>query len=79
MPKQVVFHETGDADVLKIEDQPVCEPGAGEVRINVAAIGLNRAEIMFRRGNISSNHNFLPGWGTRHRASSMPSDPAWRV
>jgi len=72
MPKQVVFHETGDADVLKIEDQPVCEP-------NVAAIGLNRAEIMFRRGNISSNHNFLPGWGTRHRASSMPSDPAWRV
>jgi NADPH:quinone reductase-like Zn-dependent oxidoreductase len=58
MPKQVVFHETGDADVLKIEDQPVCEPGAGEVRINVAAIGLNRAEVMFRRGQYLEQPQF---------------------
>jgi NADPH2:quinone reductase len=58
MPKQVVFHETGDAHVLKIEDQPVCEPGAGEVRINVAAIGLNRAEIMFRRGQYLEQPQF---------------------
>ena len=50
MPKQVVFHEIGDADVLKIEDQPLVEPGEGEVRIRVEAIGLNRAEVMFRRG-----------------------------
>jgi NADPH:quinone reductase-like Zn-dependent oxidoreductase len=50
MSKQVVFHEIGDADVLKIEDQPLVEPGEGEVRIRVEAIGLNRAEVMFRRG-----------------------------
>ena len=50
MSRQVVFHELGDADVLKIEDQPLVEPGEGEVRIRVEAIGLNRAEVMFRRG-----------------------------
>lgn len=50
MPKTVRFHQLGDADVLRIEDLPVQEPKAGEVRIKVAAIGLNRAEVMFRRG-----------------------------
>jgi NADPH:quinone reductase len=58
MPKQVVFHETGDADVLKIEDQPDREPGEGEVRIKVAAIGLNRAEVMFRRGQYLEQPKF---------------------
>ncbi len=50
MSKIVRFHELGDADVLRIEELPVEEPKAGEVRIDVEAIGLNRAEVMFRRG-----------------------------
>ncbi len=50
MPKIIRFHETGDADVLKIEDLPLTEPGEGEVRLKVEAIGLNRAEVMFRQG-----------------------------
>jgi NADPH:quinone reductase-like Zn-dependent oxidoreductase len=50
MPKIVRFHETGDADVLKIEQLPLAEPGEKEVRIKVEAIGLNRAEVMFRQG-----------------------------
>ena len=50
MPKIVRFHETGGADVLKIEDLPSTEPGEGEVRLKVEAIGLNRAEVMFRQG-----------------------------
>ena len=48
--KVVRFHETGDASVLKIEDLPVAEPGEHELRIKVEAIGLNRAEVMFRNG-----------------------------
>jgi len=48
--KVVRFHETGDASVLKIEELPVAEPGEHELRIKVEAIGLNRAEIMFRNG-----------------------------
>jgi len=50
MPKIVRFHETGPAEVLKLEDMPLTEPGEGEVRLKVEAIGLNRAETMFRQG-----------------------------
>jgi len=50
MPQIIRFHETGDADVLKIEDLPLQEPGKGEVRLKVEAISLNRAELMFRQG-----------------------------
>jgi len=50
MPKIIRFHELGTADVLKIEDLPLTEPGDGEVRLKVEAISLNRAELMFRQG-----------------------------
>jgi NADPH:quinone reductase-like Zn-dependent oxidoreductase len=50
MPRIVRFHATGDAEVLKVEDLPLTEPGNGEVRMKVEAIGLNRAEVMYRRG-----------------------------
>jgi len=50
MPRIVRFHETGEADVLKLEETPLVEPGAGEVRLKVEAIGLNRAEVLFRQG-----------------------------
>src|SRR5579859_966111 len=49
MTRVVRFHEFGDADVLKIENIDVAGPAADEVRIAVRAIGLNRAESMFRR------------------------------
>jgi NADPH:quinone reductase-like Zn-dependent oxidoreductase len=55
MPKIVRFHETGDAGVLRIEDLPLREPGEGEVRLKVEAIGLNRAEVMFRQGQYLEN------------------------
>ncbi|MBW4039596.1 MAG: zinc-dependent alcohol dehydrogenase family protein [Acidobacteria bacterium] len=48
--KVVRFHTTGEAEVLQLEELPVPEPAAGEVRIRVKAIGLNRAEVMFRKG-----------------------------
>ena len=50
MPRIVRFHQTGEADVLKIEELPLEQPGKGEVRLKVEAIGLNRAEVMFRQG-----------------------------
>jgi len=55
MPKVIRFHKTGEADVLKIEELPLAEPGEGEVRLTVEAIGLNRAEVMFRRGQYLEN------------------------
>src|SRR5947209_627401 len=50
MPKLIRFHETGGPEVLKIEDVTPQQPGKGEVRLKVQAIGLNRAESMFYRG-----------------------------
>ncbi len=50
MVKIVRFHQFGDADVLQLDELPVSEPGKGEVRLKVEAIGLNRAEVMFRQG-----------------------------
>ena len=50
MSKVVRFHAHGGPEQLQIEDLEVGEPGAAEVRIRVEAIGLNRAEAMFRAG-----------------------------
>jgi NADPH:quinone reductase-like Zn-dependent oxidoreductase len=63
MAKIVRFHTTGSADVLKLEDLPTPEPGEGEVRLKVEAIGLNRAEIMFREGQYLEAPNFPSGIG----------------
>ncbi|MBH5385037.1 zinc-dependent alcohol dehydrogenase family protein [Bradyrhizobium diversitatis] len=56
--KIVRFHETGSADVLRIDKVPLPEPGPGEVRLRVKAIGLNRAEMMFREGQYFLQPNF---------------------
>ena len=50
MAKVVRFHEFGGPEVLRLEDLDIGEPGAGEVRLRVQAIGLNRAEALFRAG-----------------------------
>jgi NADPH:quinone reductase-like Zn-dependent oxidoreductase len=50
MPKIVRFHQVGGPEVLQLEELPAPQPGEGEVRIKVEAIGLNRAEVMFRSG-----------------------------
>jgi NADPH:quinone reductase-like Zn-dependent oxidoreductase len=50
MPRIVRFHRTGGPEVLQIENVDLPAPGKGEVRIAVKALGLNRAEAMFRAG-----------------------------
>lgn len=46
----VRFHQTGGPEVLQLDELPLPDPAAGEVRLRVKAIGLNRAEVMFRMG-----------------------------
>jgi NADPH:quinone reductase-like Zn-dependent oxidoreductase len=48
--KIVRFHKVGGPEVLQIDELPLPEPGKGEVRLRVEALGLNRAEVMFRQG-----------------------------
>ncbi len=48
--RAVRVHEYGDVNHLTYEDVPVPEPKAGEVRVRVAAVGLNFSEIYNRLG-----------------------------
>jgi len=48
MTRIVQFSRAGGPEVLEYVDVPVRAPAANEVRINVKAIGINRAEAMWR-------------------------------
>jgi len=50
MTQIVRIHKTGGPEVLELEDTEIGQPGPGEVRIRVEAIGLNRSEAIFRAG-----------------------------
>lgn len=49
--RSIRFHSAGPSSVLVFDELPLVEPGDNEVRIRVQALGLNRAEIMFREGH----------------------------
>src|SRR3954451_5778692 len=50
--KAMRFHAFGDADVLRYEDVEQPEPGAGEVRIRVAATSFNPVDDGIRGGDL---------------------------
>ena len=50
MARIVRFDQTGGPEVLQIRDEIVPPPAQGEIQIAVHALGLNRAEVMFRSG-----------------------------
>ncbi|HEY9759727.1 MAG TPA: zinc-dependent alcohol dehydrogenase family protein [Oculatellaceae cyanobacterium] len=57
MPRVVQFEKNGGPEVLQLVDTAVTEPKANEVRIKVKALGLNRAEAMFRSGQYLEKAN----------------------
>ncbi len=50
MARAVRIREPGGVDVLEVSSVAVREPGYGEVLVAVAAAGLNRADLMQRKG-----------------------------
>lgn len=50
--------QLGGPEVLEINYEPVREPQQGELRLRVHALGLNRAEVMFRTGNYTEAPEF---------------------
>jgi NADPH:quinone reductase-like Zn-dependent oxidoreductase len=54
---------------LRIEEEPSKQPGKGEVRLKVRAVGLNRAELMFMRDQYVE-HPKLPG-GLGYEAAGL--------
>lgn len=51
MARVVVFDEFGDADVLRIVDESIEDPGPAELRIKIEAFGVNRLDQMMRAGH----------------------------
>jgi NADPH:quinone reductase-like Zn-dependent oxidoreductase len=48
--KAIRFDRYGGVDVLEVREVPVPVPGAGEVRVEVKAAGINPGEAMIRQG-----------------------------
>src|SRR5271168_177928 len=59
----VRFHQTGGPEVLQLETVEIPEPGPGEIRLQVKALGLNRAESMFRSGQYLEEPKLPAGLG----------------
>ncbi len=55
--KAAVLYNAGKAENLKIEERPIPHPGKGEILLKVQAFGLNRSELMTRKG-LSPNVKF---------------------
>ncbi|MCE0766922.1 zinc-dependent alcohol dehydrogenase family protein [Pseudonocardia kujensis] len=75
MPRVIRFHELGGPEVLRVEDLPVRAPGPGEVRIRVDAVGLNRAEVNFRRGTYLEDPRLPAGLGTEAAGEILEVGP----
>jgi NADPH:quinone reductase-like Zn-dependent oxidoreductase len=79
--KIVRFHQPGGPEVLQLDELPLPEAAAGEVRLRVKAIGLNRAEVMFRMDQYLLRPNFPSKLG--YEASGIVEavgpdvDPSW--
>ena len=63
MPKIVRFHTLGGPEVLTFDEEPSKQPGKGEVRLKVQAVGLNRAESMFMHGQYVETPKLPSGLG----------------
>jgi len=50
MAKAIRFHKQGGPEVLQVDDVPVGEPQAGQIRIRHTAIGVNFVDIYQRSG-----------------------------
>ena len=59
--KAVTIPEFGAADVLRLDEVKIPEPGPGQVTIDVAYAGANFAEVLYRQGVVDVPLPFVPG------------------
>src|SRR3974390_706043 len=62
--KAIRVHEFGGPEVLKLEDVPDLQPGAGQVVLRVHAVGVNPADSYVRTGTYASKPSlpYTPGF-----------------
>ena len=59
--RAITIPEFGSADVLRLDEVEIPEPGPGQVSIDVAYAGANFAEILYRQGVVDVPLPFVPG------------------
>ncbi len=74
--KVIEVTEFGESDVLESTERDVPEPGEGEVRIAVEAVGVNFADIMQRRGHYPGGPEppYVPGMETAGTIEAVGDD-----
>jgi NADPH:quinone reductase-like Zn-dependent oxidoreductase len=55
--KAIVLTDYGDVDTLELRDVPEPKPGAGELKVRVAAASINIIDVKIRRGDMKA---FMP-------------------
>jgi NADPH:quinone reductase len=58
------FHALGGPEVLQLESAPMADPGPGEVRLAIRAIGVTQGDAMYRRGTYLEKPDLPSGLGT---------------
>ena len=56
--RAITYTAAGDPDVIQLREVPTPEPEPGQIRVRVHAAGLNRADMLQRRGRYPTP----PGW-----------------
>src|SRR4051794_4257787 len=86
--RAVVFGRFGGPEVLEVADRPVPEPGAGEVRVAVAAATVHPFDLLTRSGAIvraglvpEPDDGFVwgLGWDLIGRVTAVGDAVGWRV
>jgi putative PIG3 family NAD(P)H quinone oxidoreductase len=81
--RAVVITRPGDPEVLLARDVPVPEPGRGTVRVRVHAFGVNRADLLQRRGHYPAPSDApadIPGLEFAGRVDAVGGGPLpWSV
>ncbi|QHW34006.1 zinc-binding dehydrogenase [Paenibacillus rhizovicinus] len=60
--KAIVLHAPGEPHTFDLQELPIPEPGAGEIRVRIMAASLNPADYkMTKNGNPAWSYPFVPG------------------
>jgi NADPH:quinone reductase len=59
--KAITVRETGGIEKMIYSETPIPSPGPGQIRVKIAAIGLNFIDVYFRTGLYKTSLPFIPG------------------
>ena len=76
MPKAIVIEKTGGPEVLALADRDPGAPGPGQVRVRVAAAGVNFIDVYFRTGLYPRPLPFVAGLEGAGRIEAVGPDVA---